>query len=51
MVWYRANRPQRYIRILKEATIEAIKSRILKTKESVVKENKAKLRILAEEDV
>ena len=51
MVWRRANGPQWYIRILKEATIEAIKLRILKAKEPIIKKIKAKLKILAEEDI
>ena len=52
MVWrYRANRPQRYIRTLKEITIEAIKLRILKVKELIVKGAEAKPKILIEEDV
>ena len=51
MVWYRANRPQQYIKTLKKATIEAIKLRTLKAKELIVKEVEAKLRILTEEDI
>ena len=51
MVWHRANGPQWYIKILKEATMEAIKLRILRAKELTVKEIKAKLKILAEEDI
>ena len=51
MVWYRANRPQQYIKILKEATIEAIKLRISKAKELIVKRAKAKPKILTEEDI
>ena len=51
MVWRRANRPQWYIRTLKEATMEAIRLRTLRAKKPTVKEVKAKLRILAEEDV
>ena len=51
MVWRRANRPQWYIKILKEATIEALRLRILGISELIIKGVKAKLRILAEEDV
>ena len=51
MVWRRANRPQQYIRILKEVTIEAIRLKTLKTKKLIVKEAEAKLRILVEEDI
>ena len=51
MVWRKANRLQRYIRTLKKATIKAIKLRILKAKELIVKGIKAKLRILVEEDI
>ena len=48
---YRANGPQQYIKILKEATIKAIKSRILKAKKLIVKEAEAKLKILVKEDI
>ena len=51
MVWRRANRPQQYIKTLKETTIKAIKLRILRAKELTVKGTKAKLKILAEEDI
>ena len=51
MVWCRANRPQQYIRILKEATMEAIKSRTLRAKEPIVKRAKAKPKNLAKEDI
>ena len=51
MVWCKANRPQRYIRILKEVTIEATKLRILKAKELIVKGAEAELKILIKEDV
>ena len=51
MVWRRANGPQQYIKILKEATIEAIRLRTLKAKELIIKGVQAKLKILAEEDV
>ena len=51
MVWYRANRPQQYIKILKETTIEAIRSRALRAKELIVKGVQAKLKILIEEDI
>ena len=51
MVWCRANRPQQYIKTLKEATIEAIRLRVSKTKKPTVKKIKAKLKILTEEDI
>ena len=51
MVWRGANRPQWYTRILKEATIEALRLRILEILELTVKGAEAKLRILVEEDV
>ena len=51
MVWCRANRPQQYIKILKEVIIEAIKLRTLRAKELIVKGAEAKLKILAEEDI
>ena len=47
----RANKPQRYIRILKEVTIEAMRLRTLKAKELIVKGVQAKLRILVKEDI
>ena len=51
MVWRRANRPQRYIKILKEATIKATRLRTLKAKKLTIKGVKAKLKILAEKDI
>ena len=51
MVWCKANKPQQYIRILKEATIEATKLRILRAKKLAVKGVKAKPKILIEEDI
>ena len=51
MVQHKANRPQQYTKTLKETTIKAIKSRILKVKELTVKGVKAKLKILAEKDI
>ena len=51
MVWRRVNRPQQYIKILKEATIEATKLKILRVKELIVKGIKAKLKILIEKDI
>ena len=51
MVWYKANRPQQYIRTLKEAIMEAIRSKTLRVKKPTVKEAKAKPRILVEEDI
>ena len=51
MVWRKANRPQRYIRTLKETIIKATKLRILRVKELIVKKVKAKPKILAEEDI
>ena len=51
MVWYKANGPQWYIKILKEATIKAIRSKTLRAKKPIVKEAEAKPKILAEKDV
>ena len=51
MVQCRANRPQQYIKILKEATIEAIRLRTLRAKKLIVKGAEAKLKILTEEDI
>ena len=52
MVWrHRANGPQQYIKTPKEATMEAMKSRILKAKKPTVKGVEAKLKISAEEDI
>ena len=51
MVWRRANGPQQYIKILKEATIKATRSKTLRVIELIIKKVKAKLKILAEEDV
>ena len=51
MVQCRANRPQQYIKILKEATIEVKELRILRIKELIIKGIKAKLKILVKEDV
>ena len=51
MVWHRANRPQWYTKIPKKVTIEAMKLRILRVKELIVKRVEAKPKILAEEDI
>ena len=51
MVQCKANRPQRYIKTLKEVTIEAIKLKTLRAKKPTVKGIKAKLKILTEEDI
>ena len=51
MVWYRANRLQQYIRILKKVTIKATKLRILRAKKLIIKGDKAKLKILVKEDI
>ena len=51
MVWRRANRPQQYIKTLKEVTIKATKLRILRAKEPIVKGVKAKPKILTKEDI
>ena len=51
MVQYRANGPQQYTRIPKEAIMEAIKLKISKAKELIIREVKAKLKILIKEDV
>ena len=51
MVQYKANGPQQYTRIPKEATMEAIRLRTLKTKKLIIKRVKAKLKILVKEDI
>ena len=51
MVWRRTNKPQQYKKTLKETTIKAIKLRILRAKEPIVKKIKAKPKISAEEDI
>ena len=52
MVWrYRANGPQQYIKILKEAAMEATKSKTLRAKELIVKGVQAKPKISAEKDI
>ena len=51
MVWHKVNRPQWNKRILKEITMEAKRLRILKVTELIVQGVKAKLKILAEEDI
>ena len=51
MVWRKANRPQQYTKILKEATIEATRSKTLKAKKLIVKGTQAKPKILIKEDV
>ena len=51
MVQYRANRPQQYIKTLKETTIKATRLRILRAKELIVKGAKAKPKISVKEDV
>ena len=51
MVQYKANRPQQYIKILKEATIEAPKLRISEILELTVKKAEAKPKISAEKDI
>ena len=51
MVRRKANGPQQYIKILKEATIEAIRLKTLRVKELIVERVKAKPKILAEEDI
>ena len=51
MVWRKANRPQRYIKTLKEATMEAIKLRTLGAKKLIVKGVEAKPKILIKEDI
>ena len=45
MVWRKANRPQQYIKTLKEVTIKATKLRILRAKEPVIKRAEAKPKI------
>ena len=51
MVQRKVNKPQRYIKILKEVTIKAIRLRTLRAKKLIVKKVKAKLKILTEEDI
>ena len=51
MVWYKANRPQQYIRTLKEVTMEATRSKTLRATKLIIKEVKAKPKILVEEDI
>ena len=51
MVWRKANRLQQYIKTLKEVTIKTIKLRILRAEELIIKEIKAKPKILIKEDV
>ena len=51
MVWRKANRPQQYTKILKEATIEATKLRILRAKKPIIKGAKAKPKISAEKNI
>ena len=51
MVWRRANRPQQYIKTLKEATMEVIRLRTLRAKEPIIKGVKAKPKILVKEDI
>ena len=51
MVWRKANRPQRYIKTPKEATIKALRLRILGISELIVKGVEAKPKFLAEEDI
>ena len=51
MVWHKANRPQQYIKILKEATMEALRLRISGILKPIVKGVEAKLKILTKEDV
>ena len=51
MVQHKANRPQRYIKTLKEAIMKATKLNTLRAKEPTIKKVKAKLKILAEKDI
>ena len=51
MVWHRANRLQQYIKILKKATIEALRLRISEILKLIAKGAEAKLKILVEEDI
>ena len=48
---YRANRPQQYIKTLKEVTIEATRLKTLRVKELIIRKTKTKLKILAEKDI
>ena len=51
MVQCKANRPQQYIKTLKEATIEAIRLRTLRVKKLAVKGAEAKLKISVKKDI
>ena len=51
MVQYRANRPQQYIKTLKETTIKAIRLRTSRAKELIIKGAEAKLKILIKENI
>ena len=51
MVQRRANRPQQYMKTLKETAIKVKELRILRTIKPTVQGAKAKLKILAEKDV
>ena len=51
MVQCRANRPQQYIEILKEVTMEAMKLRTLGATKPIIKRVKAKPRILVKKDI
>ena len=51
MVWYKVNGPQWYIKILKEATMEALRLRILEILELIIKGVKAKPKILVKKDI
>ena len=51
MVWYRANRPQQHIRVLKEVTIKATKLKTLGATELIIKRVEAKPKILVKEDI
>ena len=51
MVQCRANRPQRYIKILKEATMKATRLKIFRVTKPTVKKTEAKPRILIKKDI
>ena len=51
MVWYRVNKPQRYIKRPKEAIIKAKRIRILRAIKPTIKGVKAKPRILVKENI
>ena len=51
MVWRKANRPQQYIKILKEVTMEAKESKIPRVIKLAIQKVKTKPKILAEKNI